>query len=265
MSVVSLKDVAIDLGGRRVVEGVSFALDAGAVTGLIGPNGAGKTTLLRGIAQLVPLAHGDVQFVGRPALKLTAAERARQISYLPQGGQVHWPLLVRRLVALGRFPHLTSFATLRADDEAAITRALSACDVAHLAERPVTSLSGGERSLVLLARALAVGAPLLLADEPGASLDPAHQLQVMELLREEAAQGRAVLVVLHDLALATRLCDRLILLDKGRVVADGTADAVLTPERLANVYGVEAQLSREEGRTIVVPFRRLAARPPTGP
>lgn len=261
MSILSLKDVAIELEGRRVVEGVSFALEAGAVTGLIGPNGAGKTTLLRGIAQLAPLAQGEIQFEGRSAVSLNSAERARQISYLPQGGQVHWPLIVRRLVALGRLPHLTSFAMPRGDDEAAISRALSACDVAHLADRPVTALSGGERSLVLLARALAVGAPLLLADEPGASLDPAHQLQVMELLRAEAAQGRAVLVVLHDLALATRLCDRLILLDRSRVVADGTADAVLTPERLAKVYGVEAQLSQDGGRTIVLPFRRLGRGP----
>ncbi len=219
MSVVSLKDVAIDLGGRRVVEGVSFELESGAVTGLIGPNGAGKTTLLRGIAQLAPLAQGTIQLEGRPALSLTAAERARQISYLPQGGQVHWPLLVRRLVALGRFPHLTSFANLRSEDEAAITRALSACDVAHLADRPVTSLSGGERSLVLLARTLAVGAPLLLADEPGASLDPAHQLQVMELLREVAVgPDRALVIVTHD-ARIFEFADRIARMDDGRVVS----------------------------------------------
>ena len=257
MSLVALKDVSIDIGGRRIAEQVSFGLEPGSVTALIGPNGAGKTTVLRAIAQLLPLAQGQISFDGRPAAEHSATERARQVAYLPQGGQVHWPLIVRRLVALGRLPHLTSFASPSPADEAAIEVVLTACDVRHLSDRPVTSLSGGERSLVLLARALVVGAPLLLADEPAASLDPAHQIQVMELLRAQANGGRAVLVVLHDLPLATRFCDRLILLHRGSVAADGASHDVLTPEKLAQVYGVEAQFTQDSGRTIVTPLRRL--------
>jgi iron complex transport system ATP-binding protein len=257
MSLVELKSVSVGIGARRVVDGVSFALEGGQVTGLIGPNGAGKTTVMRAIAQLLPLAQGQILLNGRSTSTYSAAERAGHIAYLPQGGQIHWPLVVRRLVALGRFPHLTAFGALSERDNVIVNAALESCDVLDLAERPVTSLSGGERSLVLLARALAVAAPLLLADEPAASLDPAHQIQVMELLRAQAATGRAVLVVLHDLPLATRYCDRLILLSRGRVVADGTAEAVLTAARLGEVYGIEAQFVEENGRRIVVPQRRI--------
>jgi iron complex transport system ATP-binding protein len=257
MSLVELKAMSVDIGGRRVVDGVSFALEGGGVTGLIGPNGAGKTTVMRAIAQLLPLAQGEILLNGRSATTYSAAERARHIAYLPQGGQIHWPLVVRRLVALGRFPHLTAFGALSEKDNITVNAALEDCDVLGLADRPVTSLSGGERSLVLLARALAVRAPLLLADEPAASLDPAHQIQVMERLRSEAAGGRAVLVVLHDLPLATRYCDRLILISRGKVVADGTEEAVLTPARLAEVYEIEAQFVEENGRRIVVPQRRI--------
>jgi iron complex transport system ATP-binding protein len=257
MSLVELKTVSIEIGARRVVDRVSLTLEGGGVTGLIGPNGAGKTTVMRAIAQLLPLARGEILFDGRLATTISAPERAKHIAYLPQGGQIHWPLIVRRLVALGRFPHLNAFAALSEKDTVTVNAALEGCDVLDLADRPVTSLSGGERSLVLLARALAVGAPVLLADEPAASLDPAHQIQVMELLRGQAAAGRAVLVVLHDLPLATRYCDRLILLGRGTVVADGAAEAVLTPTRLREVYGVEAQFVQENGRTIVVPQRRI--------
>jgi iron complex transport system ATP-binding protein len=129
MSLAELKGVSIDIGGRRVVEDVSFALEGGAVTGLIGPNGAGKTTIMRAIARLVPLAKGEIRFNGKDALSLSTAECARHIAYLPQGGQVHWPLVVRRLVALGRLPHLTTFAPLSESDDRTITKALSDCDV----------------------------------------------------------------------------------------------------------------------------------------
>ncbi|HXG28067.1 MAG TPA: ABC transporter ATP-binding protein, partial [Nevskiales bacterium] len=173
-----------------------------------------------------------------------------------QGGQCHWPMPVAQVVALGRLPHRAPWARVPPADAAAVQRALQAADVAHLADRPVTQLSGGERARVLLARALAVEARVLLADEPTAGLDPAHQLGVMEVLRRRAQSGAGVVVVLHDLTLAARFCDRLLLLGEGRVVADGAAEQVLTEQNLAQVYGIEAHRAAGAEGLLVVPLRR---------
>ncbi|HYD98919.1 MAG TPA: ABC transporter ATP-binding protein [Alphaproteobacteria bacterium] len=244
-------------GGRDILADVSLAVPGGAVWGLIGPNGAGKSTLLRLLAGLAAPAAGTVALEGAALAALPPRERARRIAYLPQAGTVAWPLTVERLVALGRLPHLQPWQRPGPADAAAIAAALAACEMEALRERPATELSGGERARALLARALAAEPRLLLADEPTAGLDPRHQLRVMALLRRAAAAGAAVVVVLHDLTLAARFCDGLLLLDRGRAVAAGTPGAVLTPERLAAVYGVEAAAIAIEGREVLLPWRAL--------
>ncbi|WP_420139918.1 ABC transporter ATP-binding protein [Sphingomonas sp.] len=255
---VTLDQVSVTLDGRQVVDHVSAALGDGVI-GLIGPNGAGKSTLIRAIAGLMAY-EGVITIDGRPA-PLAARERARRIAYLPQGQTIHWPLTVERLVALGRLPHLAPFARPGAVDGVAIAAALERTELTALRDRPIDQLSGGERARVLLARALAVEAPLLLADEPLAALDPSHQIEVMGLLRGEAARGATVIAVLHDLTIAARWCDRLLILNEGRLVADGSPDVVLNAERIAAVYGVTAHLGRSGGAPIVVPLNRVAGSP----
>jgi len=247
---VRLDNLSVTLGGRQVVAGISTELTGGLI-GLVGPNGAGKSSLVRAIAGLVP-SEGTILIDGKRALPLR--ERARRIAYLSQGQAVFWPVTVERLVALGRLPHLAPFERPADTDHAAIERALTRTDLLDLRDRSIDELSGGERARVLLARALAVEAPLLLADEPLAALDPAHQIEVMQLLRAEAARGAAVIAVLHDLTLAARWCDRLLLMDKGQLVADGAPREVLTAERIDAVYGVSAFIGEAEGEPLIVPL-----------
>ncbi|GEO80774.1 ABC transporter ATP-binding protein [Pararhodospirillum oryzae] len=232
---IDLENVGVVLDGRPVLANVTASLGAPGLVGLIGPNGAGKTTLLRALAGLVA-SQGRVLMNGQPLARLSPAERARQVAYLAQERAVHWPLSVREVVALGRLPHRGQGH----DDQAAIDRALDETGVRAFADRPIGHLSGGERARVLLARALAVEAPVLLADEPVAALDPHHQLAMMGLLRRHAEAGALVMVVVHDLISAARFCHRLILLDRGGVVADGPPDAVLTEPTLATHYRVRA-------------------------
>jgi iron complex transport system ATP-binding protein len=247
--------VGVTLGGRRVVAGVSAVLEGGALIGVLGPNGAGKSTLVRALLGLVP-HDGVVAIDGVARGALTRAAIARRIAYLPQGQALHWPVSVERLVALGRLPHLGPFSRLADADRDAIARAMARAEVAHLATRVATELSGGERARVLLARALAVEAPAMIADEPLASLDPAHQIHGMEVLRAEADAGRLVIAVLHDLTLAARFCHRILVLDGGALVADGAPLGVLTPALLERVYGVAARRV-DAPVPLLVPYDRL--------
>ena len=257
MALLTTSDLTISFGSKPVVDGVSLAIERGELVGLIGPNGAGKTTLLRALVSLVEPDRGVVQLDGAMISELSGRRRARALAYLAQSPAVHWPLAVRRLVALGRLPHLEPWQAPGADDEAAIDAALAATDIVDLQSRTLGTLSGGERRLAILARALAVGADLLLADEPVAALDPGHQLQVMELLKELTRGAHAAIVVLHDLTLAGRFCDRLILLHAGRIYAEGRPDDVLNDANLAEVYGVRARFGAAPERYIV-PWERIA-------
>jgi iron complex transport system ATP-binding protein len=249
-------NVSVSLGGRRVVDQASFAATGGELVGLIGANGVGKSSLLRAVAQLIPY-QGDVAWNGQSLAAMAAPERARTVAYLPQGQSIHWGVEVRHLVGLGRLPHLGPISRMTAADDAAIDAALARADVTGLVGKVATELSGGERSRVLMARALAVGAPVLLADEPTASLDPYHQLHTLELLRGLAADGMAVVAVLHDLVLAARFCTRLLLMHEGRIIADGSPSEVLTPAHLAQAYGVEAYSAEYDGQRLTLPWRRL--------
>lgn len=232
MTLLSLEDLTVRRGECPVVDHISLSVAAGECVGLIGPNGAGKTTLMRA-------ALGLERFTGTSSLaRLNALERARAAAFLPQSRQIAWPVDVETLVALGRVPHLPRGTAPGAVDRAAIDDALHRLGLDGFRHRIATQLSGGEQGRVLIARALAQQTGLLLADEPIAGLDPAQQIATMQVFAALAREGRAVVVSLHDLGLAARHCTRLVLMHQGRVVADGTPDAVLTPDLMAQVFGI---------------------------
>ena len=249
---LSVTRATVSLGGRTVLDGIDLTVRRGEFVAIVGPNGAGKTTLLRAIAGLIP-ASGDFTVDTSHLARLPLAERARRIAYLPQGHVFHWPMAVADIVALGRLPRGAG-ADLSAADRAAVARALEATGISDYAERPVTTLSGGERARVALARVLATEAPIILADEPTASLDPRYQLIVLNILRRHAEAGGTVLAVLHDLGLAARQASRLIVLDQGRIVADGPPREVLTKARLAKTFGVHAQIVTLVDAPVVIPW-----------
>ena len=232
------------VAGAYGVRDVSAAFERGAVTGIVGPNGAGKTTLFKLALGLLP-STGGISIDGRTLSDWPRAALAKTVAYLPQGADAHWPVTARELVTLGRLPHRAPFASVSPEDMRAVDDALMRCDAGRFATRRMDELSAGERARVLFARALATGAKALLADEPAAYLDPSHQLRLMELLREEASRGTAVAVTLHDLSLASRHCDRVIVLSEGWVAASGTPAEALSDATLASVFGIAVE--RGEG------------------
>jgi iron complex transport system ATP-binding protein len=250
------EEVSVRLGGALIVERATLALRPGELTALVGPNGAGKTTLVRALAGLLP-AEGRIVLDGRLLDAFSSRERARRIAYLPQGNVFHWPIAVAAAVQLGRMPHADLFARTSDADRAAVERALTLTATDGFAERPVTTLSGGERARVALARALATEAAVLLADEPTVSLDARHQLVVMGLLREAARGGTAVLAVVHDLALAARFADRVIVMERGRLVADAPPGEALSLERIAQTFEVEAEMVRIGDSAVPIARRPL--------
>jgi iron complex transport system ATP-binding protein len=247
----------VSLGSRMVLNDLSLALSPGHLVALVGPNGAGKTTLLRALAGLVP-SSGAIHVGGDALSSLALRERARRFAYLPQGHVVHWPLPARDIVALGRYPHgATDPARLSPKDTEAVLRAMQAADVVEFSERRVTELSGGERSRVALARVLAVEAPVILADEPTASLDPRHQIDIMKSLRAVADQGTLVIVVTHDLGLAARFADTVLVLSKGRLVAQGAAADALSEKIVGDVFRISAYRAQYQREAVIVPWAEI--------
>ncbi|MBB4153002.1 iron complex transport system ATP-binding protein [Sphingomonas jinjuensis] len=254
MTRLAAESLLVTLGGRRALDDVSATFRPGRVTALLGPNGAGKSTLLACLAGLRNPDRGTATLDGMAVGTLDRRERGRRIGLLPQGGDVHWDVDVRTLVALGRLPHYAGWGETTADREA-VDRALAATDTAALAERRVEQLSGGERGRVLLARVLAGEPQWLLADEPLASLDPAHQLDVLARLRDVAAAGSGVVLVLHDLHLAGRVADDAVLMRDGRVIAAGPADDVLTAPLIGETYGVAVEIgTTPAGQRFILPL-----------
>lgn len=234
-------NITVHARGRAIVETAGLTVAPGELVGLIGPNGAGKSTLLRAMLGLTPRLSGSVTLDGADFSAMPARERARAIAFLPQDRRVEWRLTAHDVVMLGRYPHQAGFGGATVADREAVARAVAAVEGEALLDRPVAVLSGGERTRILLARALAVESPVLLADEPIAALDPYHQLHVMEILQARARSGAGVLAVIHDLALAARFMDRLILMDTGRIVAQGAPATVLSPHHLATTYRLRAE------------------------
>ena len=251
MNLIEARKICMRFDGVEVLQEVDLELRKGEVLGLVGPNGAGKSTLLKTLVGELKPEFGRVT-----VMEGKKAPIARHVAYLPQGQVVYWPLSVKRLVSLGRIPHLMPWEQLGPEDEKAIAQAMEDTDVAHLQDRLVDHLAGGERNLVLLARALATRPTVLLADEPVQGLDPSHGLQVMELLGRFADAERGVIVVLHDLTLAARFCHRLVLLHQGKVLASGKPEEVLVPENLRKSYHIKAKYGTA-GEFYVVPWKKV--------
>ena len=251
---VEARTLHVRLKDRPVLRGIDFGAEAGQLTAVIGRNGAGKTTLLKALAGLVAPQSGAALLDGSDIASWERGRLARVLAYLPQERLVHWALTARAVVALGRLPYQPFGAGESAADRAAIDSALAAMDAAYLVHRPVPELSGGERARVLVARALAQEPRVLLADEPAAGLDPAHQLTLFRHLAALAAAGCTVVVALHDLSLAARFCHSIALVHEGRTLAAGTPQDVLTPQHLAAAYGISARYQTIEGVPVVVPL-----------
>jgi iron complex transport system ATP-binding protein len=251
---VEARRLEVMLKARRVLVGLDLVAHPAELTAVVGPNGAGKSTLLRALAGLLPPAGGAAMLDGRPIAGWPPRELARALAYLPQERIVHWALSARAVVGLGRLPYQPLGTAESPADAAAIEGALAAMDAAGLADRPVVELSGGERARVLVARALAQDPRVLLADEPAAGLDPAHQLTLFQHLTQLAATGRTVIVALHDLSLAARFCHRIVLIEGGRTIAAGTPRDVFTPEHLAAAYRIRAEYRLLDGVPVVLPL-----------
>jgi iron complex transport system ATP-binding protein len=255
MSLLQANNISLAIDGTSILNAVDLKLNAGELLGLIGPNGAGKSTLLRTIAGLTQPESGSIVLDNHNLLEIEAKTRAKKIAYLAQDGPVHWPLIVERLIELGRLPHLDGWQHPSSKDMELIKRVMQQTDVEHLRERIFDTLSGGEAMRVLLARTLVTEPVILLADEPVAALDPAHQLKVMQLLRDHCDSGGAAVLVLHDLALASHFCDRLQLLNAGETVAEGDSATVLSEENLAEVYGIRVNPDLVSNDRLSLPYK----------
>ncbi len=241
---------------HRVLENVSITLRAGELLALLGPNGAGKSTFMKALAGILP-SEGAILLDGQPARGLSRRERARRVAYVPQHSALDAAMPAREVVAQGRYAHRDGWGRATPADAAAIAAALAATGALALADRPFTRLSYGERRLVLLARALATGAPLLLLDEPTAALDVAHALGLLCRLRDLSRLGHAVIVALHHLDEAAEHCDQAVLLRQGQVVRAGTVGEVVAAEPIREVFGVDLLPGASFGY-------RLTARPASG-
>ena len=255
MSAMRLRGVTVELGGRPVVDRVDADVGDGEWVALIGPNGAGKTTLLRALARLVPFA-GEIELDGRPLAELGRGELARLVAVVPQEPSTPPWMTVAEYVLLGRTPHLGPLAKEGARDRDAAARALARLDLLAFVERRLGTLSGGEKQRVVVARALAQEAAIVLLDEPTAALDIGHQQQALDLLDGlRAESGLTLVAAMHDLTLAAQYADRMVLLDGGRVVADGAPAEVLTAPVIARHYGAAIDVVPVGDRIAIVPRR----------
>jgi iron complex transport system ATP-binding protein len=249
------EDVHLAYDGRRVVHGISLDVAPGQFTAVIGPNGCGKSTLLRALVRLLHPEQGSVRLDGTELRRMATKQVARQVGLLPQSPIAPDGIAVRDLVARGRFPHQGMLRRWSAEDEQAVAEALTRTRTLDLAERPVDELSGGQRQRVWIAMVLAQQTPILLLDEPTTFLDPAHQVEVLDLLAELRAHGRTIVTVLHDLNQAGRYADRIVAVRAGRLAAAGTPAEVLTAERLHAIFDLPCRILEdpETGTPLIIP------------
>ena len=243
MAELEAVEVTAGYGAEDVLHGISVGLRQGEMVGLIGPNGCGKSTLLRCLSGIMKVRSGSVRLAGREIAAWTPREIARQLAFVPQAEPALFEFKVRDIVLMGRHPHLQRWKGETDEDYRIVAQALEQADILHLADRPVTQLSGGEHRRMLLARALAQQTPLLLLDEPTAHLDITHQAEILTLVRNATQTARlGAIAALHDLNQASEFCDRLVLMVRGTIVAQGTPDEVLTPNNLRIAYGAEGRI-----------------------
>ena len=253
---IRLAQVSAGYGRRMVLDGFDLGLRQGAITAIVGPNGSGKSTVIRAMARLLPTRSGVVLLDGRDIRSFGSRGIARLVSVLPQSPSSPPGLTVRELVELGRFPHTGLLGRLGAEGTRAVEEALALTDLGDFAERPLDELSGGERQRAWIALALAQGADTLLLDEPTTFLDVRHQFEVLDLVASLCAgRGMTVVMVLHDLLHAANYADRVVVVDNGRIVADGAPSAVLTVKLMRTVFGVAAKIftEPESGRMVCLP------------
>ncbi len=252
MKLLSLHGFGVRRGARQILSGIALDIAPGEVVGLIGANGAGKTTLMRAALGLIP-AQGHSSLAVMPA-----RARGKAAAWMPQSREIAWPVNVETLIRLGRTPHLGAGQKQTDADARAVERAIVRMGLETYRNRIATRLSGGEQARVLIARSLAQEAPLLMADEPTAGLDPAHQIATMQSFAQLAAEGQSVLVSLHDLGLAARHCTRLVILHNGCIAADGPPRDVLTPDLIRAAFGISAHLEQTPNGIIFQPLEVLA-------
>ena len=253
---LELREAGVKVDGRWLARGASLAPRAGGVTALVGPNGSGKTTLLRLLGGLWRPTAGRALLDGSDLHLFGRRELARRVAFTPQDTHLAFPFTVRDVVLMGRHPHLRRFEREKKEDHSAVAEAMKRADVAHLAGRPVTELSGGERQRVVIARSLATEVDTILLDEPTANLDVAHALDILDLCRELAGDGKTVVIAVHDLNLARRYASHIVLIAGGRVVAAGAPDEVLTDAAILEVFGVRTERAADRAGGTTLLFHR---------
>ncbi len=256
------KALGMGYGGAAVIEGLDLQLPRGKVTAIVGPNGCGKSTLLAGLARLHKPSSGAVLLNGQAITRLPTREVAQQLALLPQEASAPDGLTVAELIRFGRQPHQRLLQQWSEHDQAIVEAALQAADLSDLADRPLESMSGGQRQRAWIAMAIAQDTPLLLLDEPTSALDLGHQIEVFELIRQLATAGKTIVMVVHDLTSACRYADHLVAMHGGRIVAEGAPQNVVTPELVETLYGVACTLLHDplHGNPIIAGIRRSASR-----
>jgi|TARA_B110000263_G_scaffold70608_1_gene61502 iron complex transport system ATP-binding protein len=252
MTFLAARNIVVSRSNKKVIDNISIKIGPGELVGLIGPNGAGKTTLLKSLLGIVKLTEGSVCLNDMSMKTLSRNYVAKHLGYLAQGAPCYWPVTVKNIVELGCLPH--TYDTKKVDGFISniVADSMASTGISDLQFRKVTSLSGGERTLTMLARCLAGQAPLLLADEPVTGLDPSQQIKIMQLLKSQVSSKSGVVAVLHDLNLAAKYCSRLVIMAKGKIHADGMPATVLTAQNLSKVYGIKAQIRYLDGQPIIL-------------